>query len=376
MNNSVYIPETIKVGTVDRKDTYTKKLAYIIYYDSKGKLRKEKSWQSWLNYNKSKDTGADFKNVPMEGFVLNKDAGGYSGGHYDWGRQLKIRIYDPRGFEFEIDAPNLLYILQNTDCLKGKGLSGEFVYGWDGTELMLIPTSAPEYAKLTKYSDLMNGKSISAKDLVKGGTYLTNKNKKSIYLGRYELWDTDWKNNYKPYSKGKKHWFKEGDYIVHKSSTSGYLISVVSDIPVDNYAEIMDKVEHSTDYSPLDESKDEYIPITKEVAKDLYEKNCLKFYFTYNGKKCSGGYRKPYYHYEHKPDFRYDCENNKNRDSYYIGGYSWNYIKPDPSYKEFTEYTNGLAKDVKTIDDFMVIVETLGLTYRKRYLRNGYETQD
>ena len=44
---SIYIPKKIKVGYQDRSDTYTGKLAYVIYYDEKNKLRKEKSWNGW-----------------------------------------------------------------------------------------------------------------------------------------------------------------------------------------------------------------------------------------------------------------------------------------------------------------------------------------
>ena len=40
--SNFFIPEKIKVGYNSRNDTYTKKLAYIIYYDNKGVLRKEK----------------------------------------------------------------------------------------------------------------------------------------------------------------------------------------------------------------------------------------------------------------------------------------------------------------------------------------------
>jgi hypothetical protein len=46
------------------------------------------------------------------------------------------RVYDPRGFEFEISIPNLLYILQECTSTKGKGLDGEFVYAWDGKDLV------------------------------------------------------------------------------------------------------------------------------------------------------------------------------------------------------------------------------------------------
>ena len=43
----LFIPKKLKIGFKDRQDTYTGKLAFLIYYDQKGKLRKEKSWQSW-----------------------------------------------------------------------------------------------------------------------------------------------------------------------------------------------------------------------------------------------------------------------------------------------------------------------------------------
>lgn len=43
IKTTIFIPKRINVGFRNRSDTYTKKLAYIIYYDEKGKLRKETS---------------------------------------------------------------------------------------------------------------------------------------------------------------------------------------------------------------------------------------------------------------------------------------------------------------------------------------------
>lgn len=43
----IFIPKKINVGFQKRDDTYTGKLAYIIYYDETGKLRKETSWNGW-----------------------------------------------------------------------------------------------------------------------------------------------------------------------------------------------------------------------------------------------------------------------------------------------------------------------------------------
>ena len=47
MNDNIFIPKKLKIGFQKREDTFTKKLAYVIYYDEKNKLRKEQSWKSW-----------------------------------------------------------------------------------------------------------------------------------------------------------------------------------------------------------------------------------------------------------------------------------------------------------------------------------------
>ena len=83
-------------------DTYTKKLAYVIYYDQKNVLRKEKSWQGWRD---NKIEPQEFTNEPTSGFVLNKKVGDYSNG---WDhRKSYCRVFDPRNFEFEITIENL-----------------------------------------------------------------------------------------------------------------------------------------------------------------------------------------------------------------------------------------------------------------------------
>ena len=126
-NKQLFIPTKCKVGFNLRSDTYTGKLGYIIYNDGK-KWRKEPSWDSWrqkegdMIHQWDRDTrksikslfvGPDvieFDNIPISGFVLNKKTGGDSSG---WNhRQTYSRVYDPRGWEFEITVPNLLYILQ------------------------------------------------------------------------------------------------------------------------------------------------------------------------------------------------------------------------------------------------------------------------
>lgn len=182
MQSKLNIPKTITVGYRKREDTYTKRLAYVIYTDEKGVLRKEQSWNSWRDHEIEPEV---FDNVPTSGFVLNKTAGGYSTG---WNtRQLKCRVYDPRGIEFEISIDNLLFILNCGDSYKGKGLSGEFVYAWSGTNIILLPVESEDYKASKAFTKLQTQK-VSKSDIVVGGTYINKENKEVVYIGRFPVY--------------------------------------------------------------------------------------------------------------------------------------------------------------------------------------------
>jgi hypothetical protein len=179
-NQQLYIPNKLAVGFQKREGTYTGRLAYVIYRDDKGKLRKEASWNSWRD-NKIKSIECD--NTPTEGFVLNKKVGGYKS---DWGfRDAHVRVYDPRDFEFEISVPNLMFILSCCDCSRGKGLEGKFVYAWDKTELVLLPADSDEYRKSQAFTDLQ-AKKVVGNELIPGATYLTKKQEELVFVGRYD----------------------------------------------------------------------------------------------------------------------------------------------------------------------------------------------
>lgn len=239
-----FIPKQINVGYQERRETYTGKLAYIIYYDEKGKLRKETSWNSW----RKTDLGNDiFDNEPTSGFVLNKKAGDYSTG---WNhRQAYVRVHDPRGFEFEISVQNLLYILENATSTKGKGLEGDFIYGWDKTDLVLIPCEAPDYKELKELNELRHaGKKIGTKDMKLGAAYLTKKNEEYIYLGRFTEYDWHGEPSTKP-----KFWFYDRTLMyypfVTMSTVSNKFIQVVSEDCVEDYASLMDELALNYKYS-------------------------------------------------------------------------------------------------------------------------------
>lgn len=263
--NQLYIPAKIKVGYQNREGTYTGKLAYVICIDHTGKIRKERSWEGWRN----KEIEAhEFENKPTEGFVLNKRAGGdYS----HWGRrQISSRIYDPRGFEFEISMENLLFILQECNSSKGKGLEGEFVYSWDGKDLILLPAHCEEYKENQKFTELQKLKPIKAKSLVKGLTYSTKSLEKLIYIGRFDYYND---RGYKSMQGKDRFIFCRPDsleFVVKKDIKN---VVVQEDaLPIENYADLVDKFIKSTHGSPI---KEIYVrKLTKKELKRVRPHEC------------------------------------------------------------------------------------------------------
>lgn len=261
---TIYIPSKIKVGFQNRQGTYTGKLAYVIYFDNRNKLRKETSWQGWRDKNIEPQ---EFTNEPTVGFVLNKKVGGDSSG---WNhRQTYARVFDPRGFEFEITVENLLYILQNADCSRGKGLEGEFVYAWDSGDLVLLPAEAPEFKEISKFTDIVNNnKFLKEKTLVIGAKYLTRDNHEVIYMGKMPFHD------YKCDGKTKSV-FIYNTSIIDRASANQYLIGAITTEAVDEYSDLYEKLQHSTSISPYERS--EYIRWAKPI------KDNTSFHLRYKG---------------------------------------------------------------------------------------------
>jgi hypothetical protein len=179
LNGKLYIPKRVNVGLVNRNDTYTGQLGYLVYWDDKGVLRKEKSWQGWRD--KSIEPVA-FDNLPSSGFILNRPVGGH---RTQFGyRGEKVRVYDPRGFEFEITMDNLLHILAHHGSTPGKGLDGQLVYAWDRDSLVLLSTDSQEYRESLDFTELQAKSVGSLKDLVPGMMYRHKDQSVLTYLGR------------------------------------------------------------------------------------------------------------------------------------------------------------------------------------------------
>lgn len=205
MKDKLIIPKTIHVGLQRRSDTYTGKLAYVIYEDHEGKLKCENSWNRWRNQGLGTKKLA---NEPIEGFVLNKKVGDKSGGWRSGMRKAWFRTYDPRGFEIEIDAGNLVFILQECTSVKGKGLEGKFIYAWDRQKLILLPVDSEEYRSSVEHTRLRSC-TLTVDDLVEGCLYRTKAGEEVMYLGLHPYYHTSQKGSYeRPGDWGSRYTFR------------------------------------------------------------------------------------------------------------------------------------------------------------------------
>lgn len=256
MNSSLYIPKKIKVGFQKRQDTFSKMLAYIIYYDDKGKLRKETSWENWRD--KTIDAH-EYDNVPQSGLIINKDIKRYNWSHFS-SRKTMIRVYDSRGFEFEITTENLIGVLMHDDVIK-RGLSGDYVYAWDGKELILLPCSSEEYTDSVKFTQLVNSK-VSAKDLKEGFRYKTKQEETIVYLGKYNWYDykkvyTANRNDYTTdmdVEKQRIYYNENGNKFFVKSGVTFIGEEIGTEI-VDNYSELLSNFNKTLNSSKIKELK-------------------------------------------------------------------------------------------------------------------------
>lgn len=295
MKSQLFIPEKVRVGFQKREDTYTKKLAYVIYYGPDGKLRKETSWKGWCQIPGEKRkwtntvcendsevdlTPFDIENKPHSGFVLNKGVQRY--GYWGSGRNM-VRVYDDRGVEFEISVNNLMFILMTTNCHK-RGLEGEFVYAWTKGDLILLPVGCEEYKESTVFTG-MQDKKVSAKEVVPGCAYTTKQQKKLIYIGKFDWYGkvskSKWRRGYDSSGPSKRHIFVEegaakDEYVVLSGFTS--IATRDTDAPVSNYAEIMEEFSKTTYSSAPKEIKS----IAKEIVlpenKDTWGGTVASFY--------------------------------------------------------------------------------------------------
>ncbi len=234
MKSNLYIPSKIHVGFQNREDTYTGKLAYVVYEDEKGVLRKKDSWDGWRDKNIDAQV---FENKPAK-FVFNKGVQRY--GYFGSGRSV-MRVYDARDFEFEISIDNLVGILMHSDISK-RDIVEECVFAWSGKDLVLLPVNSEEYQNSLEYTKKQSLK-ISTKDLQLGWIYEKKKSDEPLmYIGYYDFFDFVYGvHSY----NGKKHIFYDMKRNIFVTPGVNTLAQFLSSEPSEDYAQVLEIFQNS-----------------------------------------------------------------------------------------------------------------------------------
>lgn len=148
--------KNLKVKIANRKDSYNNSLGFINYLKPDGTWKFKKSYDNWEPGSRE----IEFVNEPISGFVINNAIGGYM--RWGDGREPKIRIMDPRGFEVEVKIENFFIDILPYGVGVGKMIMVDLVYLFKGNSLYLVTPSSKEYQDSIK---------LSEDDLTEGGKY-------------------------------------------------------------------------------------------------------------------------------------------------------------------------------------------------------------
>lgn len=141
-------------------------LAYMTYYEDNKAFEKRKSTgMNWAEgyRNQGYDTQEyTCDNTPTSGFTLE-------GSVSRWSTSNKLfRLKDPRGFIVEIPTSNVTALVQSTDILKGGIISGECVWGREGSNHILLPVGSEPYQQGVKDTkEAKTKKSLPRKNIEK-----------------------------------------------------------------------------------------------------------------------------------------------------------------------------------------------------------------
>lgn len=196
-NDYLYIPNKVRVGF--KNDGDGTKIAYFIYQDENGKLRKENSWNSWRDKNIEP---IDIDNTPLEGYRIRKVRNGYRYSLWEQ-RDAKIIIEHPTlNCVFEITPANLLELItaEGGAGVDNRGvILSPCVMCWCGTALLLMSAKCSEYESSLKHSKEINLNKKIKPEI--GHTYRNRDGYEYTFLGRGVIYD---KNTIKDEDEAKK----------------------------------------------------------------------------------------------------------------------------------------------------------------------------
>lgn len=171
-------------------------LAFLTPFDTTAAFKKRKDTvDNWadtyivVNGRYTKDTGIpaiNVRNEPLLGFKISesvKRTGGWNSGNVVW------RIYDPRGFEWEIPSANLAQIITQTGISAGGVINGRCLIGRLGANNILIPEGTDLWDQMLTDMETRHKKAIAKviTDLHPGDAITLKDGSEGFYLGKRKM---------------------------------------------------------------------------------------------------------------------------------------------------------------------------------------------
>lgn len=173
-NLTIKIPERIYVGFQQNADDMPLGLVTPDGTDAAAKKRCARI-DKWTQ--NSQLNALSIENQPLVGFRISRAL--RTSGWY--GKSAVIRIEDPRGFEVEINAVNMMMLTDENTIQNGEILA-ECVWGRDNGEMLLLPVNSEPY-KIAAENTRRSNTKTSIRAVSIGDRVVTSTGIEGIYLG-------------------------------------------------------------------------------------------------------------------------------------------------------------------------------------------------
>jgi len=146
--------------------------------NAQGRQRQETVDRWCRGYDRSKPETKIVDNVPRTGFKITDDVKRV----YWGGGNVVFRVWDPYGYELEIQSQNLMALLLSCGINAGGEIPGSCVWGRDGSTNVLLHESSEEYKNAIQAAETLKKPKMGKGEI--GKEYLLLDGTSAFYLGK------------------------------------------------------------------------------------------------------------------------------------------------------------------------------------------------
>lgn len=152
------------------------------YEDNQAFRKRQETVDRWAKgYGNKKPRIEIVENTPRPGFKITDDVKR----RYWGGGNVVFRVFDPYGFELEIQSQNLMMILLSSGVLPSGIIPGNCLWGRDGANNVLIHESSEEYKSALLAAETLKKPSHINPKTNSGATYILQDGSTGIFLGKF-----------------------------------------------------------------------------------------------------------------------------------------------------------------------------------------------